>query len=344
MPEPEAQRAIEALRARLLAQDAAASAELIRAYAPVWERIRSSLETLLAEVDNKQLTFGQVRRIRRYEDLLSQVQQEIENYSMFANGRITDAQRAALGLAQEGTPQVVGAALPRGVNLEILARVGLEWNTLPTQAFEAFLGVAGDGKPLFRLLASLGAEARTTVTQTLAEGIGLGYSPRRTAALVRDRVGMPLTRALTISRTETNRAFREASRMQYAANPDIVKGYKRIARRSSTTCFACIALDGTLYQTNEPLDEHPNGRCALVPVTVGYRDLGLDVPDTRIELPTARDWFRQQPESVQVTMMGERRFDAWKAGEFDLEQMAKRTRNDVWGTTATEKPLRELVS
>jgi hypothetical protein len=344
MPEAAAQQAIQALRRRLLALDARAAGELVRAYLPVAESIERGVARLFLQMEGKQLSFAQVQRLQRYDALLSQVERQVNRYAVIANGNITQSQRAALGLAQSGTQGVVNAALPLGIDMPLLARVGIEWNVLPTSAFEAMVGISGDGAPLGDLLSRYGPEAKARMVGTLREGVGLGFSPRKTAANIRRDTGIPLSDALRISRTETNRAYREGTRMQYEANPEIVKGYKRIARRSPTTCFACIALDGTRYETNEPLDEHPNGKCAMVPVALSYSDLGLDIPETRRELPTARDWFRGQPESVQMKMMGPAKFEGWKAGKFELEDMAKKVPNRTWGPSQVEKPARELVS
>ena len=42
-------------------------------------------------------------------------------------------------------------------------------------------------------------------------------------------------------------------------------------------------------------------------------------------------------------MMGTGKFDAWKAGEFALEDMPGFTHSDVWGDSWTPKPLYELL-
>jgi len=139
------------------------------------------------------------------------------------------------------------------------------------------------------------------------------------------------------------RSYREATRAQYAANADIVKGFRRLSAKDGEVCMACLALDGSFYETLQPIDEHVNGRCAMEPVVVTYKDLGLDVeppPDTR---EIGQDWFRNQPAAVQEKQMGKEHFKAWKDGKFDLGDMAKVTENSTWGAQATVKPLKELV-
>ena len=105
--------------------------------------------------------------------------------------------------------------------------------------------------------------------------------------------------------------------------------------------MACIALDGKLYPLDQALDEHPNGRCALVPDVLDYADLGLDIPR---EAPpqNARDWLSGQPAEAQRRVLGGTRFDAWKAGEIELNQLAVVRPNSIWGDTAVIRPLNDI--
>jgi len=273
--------------------------------------------------------------------LKTQIVGDIALYHAVAATHIAQAQAGAVALAQQSTLSTMAAGLPPGITPNMLGEVGLSWNRLPREAFANFVGIAGDGAPLGNLLAPMGPQAATAITETVGEGIVRGYSPRKTARLAQRASGMQLSKVLTIARTETNRAHREASRLQYAANPDLIKGYRRLATKDETTCMACIALDGTLYETNEPLNEHPNGRCAMVPETLTYEDLGLDVP-----MPpppeNGRDWLTRQPESVQRDMMGNARFDAIKRGDLRLDQLATTSSNRVWGETAVVRSLKDL--
>ena len=330
-------------RKRLLALDARTLKALIAAYGPIWGELESKVEALAAHSQLRGLMAQDIFRDQRFRDLQRQIERQVGMYAAQAGTTITGAQAGAVDLASGAARRTVEAALPRGITLDMLAQTGIQWNRLPVSAFEQFIGFAGDGGPLSRLLAPLGQEAAAGVKAGLAEGIATGASPRQTAVLVRNRFGMPLTRSLTISRTETLRAYREATRAQYQANSDVVKGYRRIAAKDSEVCLACLALDGTLQQTDELLPVHPNDRCSLVPEVVGYQDLGLDVPQDAREVGNARQWFERQPEATQRDMMGRGRFEAWQKGGFDLEDMAKIKQNDTWGPGIQVKALKELV-
>ena len=343
MPLPDAAKAADEFIRRLRVLEDAASQQLVDAYTPIWQRLRANINGLLEEVQHRALTVAQAQRLSRYNSLLEQVASEVGIYSRNTAVVIGESQVGAVGLAQASARQVTALALPRGLTMNILARAGIAWDQLPAEAFERFIGIAGDGSPLARLLSPLGAEAREGVIQAIGEGIALGKSPRDTAALVRVRFGMPLSRSLGIVRTETLRAFREANRLQYVANQNIVKGYRRHSARDGRVCMACIALDGEFYPLEKPLNEHSGGRCALLPDTITYRDLGLDVDEAPSDFESASDWFLKQPEKVQRTMMGPGKFTAWRAGEFQLKDMAKLVQNETWGEAAVVAPLKELV-
>jgi len=343
MPEPEAVEVIRTFQERILALESRTAATMVRQYGPIWRELQGELTSLLAQIEGQQMSFAQVKRLERYNALVAQVNAQVTAFADAAGGLVTEAQRDAVGLSNQMVRRSVDARLPAGISTETLAAVGIEWNTLPAGAVEAFAGISGDGAPLGRLLAPLGPETALGVTEGISQGIALGRNPIRTARLIRDRVGMGLNRALRISRTETLRAYRESTRMGYESNRDVVKGWRRVAAHDGLTCFACLALDGTLYETRTPMDAHPNCRCGMVPETIGYRDIGLDVPEDSRQRELGPEWFKRQPVTVQRNMMGPKTFDAWQGGQFEIEDMAKVTVDPVWGASATQKPLKELV-
>ena len=342
MPGPsDAQKSVEEFQRLLVLQGGRASSQVLNAYAPVYRQLQNNTQALVKVAQTRGLKPWQVMRMQRMKDLEQEFLASASKFADIAGSRITDSQRAAVGLARRGAEQTVVAGLPRGVTMENLANIGLGWNRLPEEAFTNFVGIAADGNPVSNLLAPLGREAAGGVKDAIGTGIALGKGPRQTAQLVRVAAGMPLSKALLITRTETNRAFREATRLDYANNSQVVKGYRRLAAHSERTCMACIALDGTLYALDEPLNEHPNGRCALVPDTITYQDLGLDV-----EMPpqpeNARDWLTRQPEDTQRNMLGNARFEAIQRGELHMNQLATVRQNAIWGDAAVVRPLRDL--
>ena len=341
MPASDAQEAMEGLAKRLAALEVGAAKQVIDAYKPVDQNLRKRILQITALAQKRKLKPSQLMRMTALTSLKAQLVGELAIFHSVVRGVITGGQQGAIGLAETGSRMVVDRALPRGIKIDNLARLGIQWNRLPREAFEGFVGIAGDGKPLGNLLSRYGPQNAAKITSEIGSGIATGKGPREVARLARKATGIPLSEALTISRTEINRAHREATRLNYAANSDIVRGYRRLASKDALTCMACIALDGTAYENNEPLDSHPNCRCTMVPDTLTYQDLGLDIPEEpRPE--NGQEWFKKQPESVQRQMMGGRRLEAFKTGKIGLSDLVTVSSSSTWGKSATVKSVKAL--
>jgi hypothetical protein len=118
------------------------------------------------------------------------------------------------------------------------------------------------------------------------------------------------------------------------ANGDVVSGWYWIAELDADVCMSCVAMHGTLHSNDETLDDHHNGRCAMIPAVV-------EAPNP-IE-QGGQEWFDSLPEDQQRAMMGAGKHDAYSSGKFDFSALSSQGKDDVWGTTRTETPLKELV-
>ena len=107
--------------------------------------------------------------------------------------------------------------------------------------------------------------------------------------------------------------------------------------------MACIMLDGKIYSTRDAMDDHPQGRCAMLPITATYAEMGIDAPEPDFSREKGSDWFQRQDEATQRKMMGDAKWEAWKEGRFSLEDLPKQMTSDVWGDSWTPKSLEELV-
>jgi hypothetical protein len=89
-----------------------------------------------------------------------------------------------------------------------------------------------------------------------------------------------LSRALTIARTETISAHREAAAVSHQENADTLAGWRWLCALSDRSCPACLAKNGELHPVSEPGPQgHANCRCSRVPVTKSWRDLGIDLDE-----------------------------------------------------------------
>lgn len=247
-------------RAALLAQDTAALARLVTAYAGVARRLQGLIDALGMELASLETvpTRGQVERMRRYRELLAQVEAELVTYSAFARVEMSQAARDAIELAQRHARGLVTAQ----------AGVGVGWNRLSTDAIEQLLGFLDPSGPLFARLEKLAPYMAERVSQTIIENIALGRNPRQWAGLIRDQLGVGLSDSLRMARTVQIKSYQEATRANYVANSDIVQGWIWSAELDADVCMSCAAMHGTLHSNDESLNDHHNGRCAMIPNVV----------------------------------------------------------------------------
>ncbi len=286
------------------------------------------------------ITEGKLWRLERMQAIQAQVERELLQFSEFADQTITANQREAIAAAERNAVDLIAGAFPPDAGVEI------DFAQMPREAVEQLAGFLQDGSPLKSLLDEAVGGAADDFASTMVTGIAAGWNPRRLARELRGAFGMGLTRSLSIARTEQLRAYRETTLNTYQKNDDIVTGWERHAMKNTRTCMACIALDGTRYKLSESMDDHIQGRCAMLPITKSYKELGIDAPEPDFSRELAADWFRRQQENVQRQMMntiGLKAFDAWKDGQFDLPDIPKLIRSDVWGNSRVPKLQRELV-
>ncbi len=349
MPEGEIFDAIERFRRDLLNRERKAASELVRIYGEAWKRIKAELERLHAEYEAAK-AMGErpdadwvykFNRLRSFRDI---VERELLQFARYAEARVREEQIEAIRAAEEHAERLTRLALgtpPHGLEIN--------WNRIDRSAVETLLGMTQEDSPLHRLFMDIYANGVQAAEDALVNGMLVGQNPREVARSLRRALGTTLSRALTISRTETLRAHREATRASYQANSDIVKGWIWHSALGTRTCAACWAMHGTEHRPDEILDDHPNGRCAMIPKTRTWAEIGKqygidlsDVPDTNPEIEPGVSLFERLPAEQQIKILGPAKWAAWKDGKFALADVVGRKRSREWGTHRYEKSLKEL--
>jgi SPP1 gp7 family putative phage head morphogenesis protein len=228
------------------------------AYAPAARVLQAHLDSFLSAM-----------LAIRIPALANQVDVQLTTFARIADTLIEDAQRDAAQLGSDHALALITAGVqpPAGVTVS--------WNRLPTEAIEQLVSRAYDGSPLSSLLDQIGPEAAAIVRQALLTGLAAGAGPRQIARIFQDAVDGGYKRALLIAKTETLNAYRSAALENYRANDDVVDEWEWSA--DSAACDICLAKDGTRYPLTAAFDEHPGGRCAPIPVTKSWADLGIDM-------------------------------------------------------------------
>jgi SPP1 gp7 family putative phage head morphogenesis protein len=192
------------------------------------------------------------------------------------------------------------------------------------------------------LATTLPPQAAADVTQALVNGAARGWSQAKMRREATQSLALTHTRATTILRTESMRSYRAAAGETFQANTHTLAGWVWTSALDRRTCVACAVMNGTLHSADETLDGHPRCRCAMVPRTKSWRELGVDLPDDRPAVASGIDWVNAQPVPVQQAIMGPRKYAAWKAGEVTLEDMVARHHDRDWGTMRTERSLKSI--
>lgn len=322
----------QSFRAALLQRERKAALRLIRAYGPIWTRLQKRLRLLTDRIEaaraaGEPFSDAWLFRQERYRELIEQIALEIGRFAEFAGRGITAEQRKAVRAALKDSERLLFAA--GGPSVEA------SFTRLPVGAFENAVGFLSDGSPLTRLLGELPLEGARTVSASLQEAVALGYNPRKTAQQVKAALGGNLTRALRISRTETLRAYREATHQTYKANSDVVSGWYWISARNARTCAACIALHGTFHDLDERMATHVQCRCTQVPAIKGE------------PAPTEHGerWFKAQPEKTQRAILEtDAAFEAYKSGELKLTDLVGRRESPQWGVSYYHLSLKRALA
>ena len=312
----------QAFKAAIDRQDAAALTRLARTYHQLYLRLTPKLDSLLLAISQIEApTNGQIMRLAQYKNLISALESELTKYSAYVEVEIRNTADAAVGMAIKQTEQFLRAA---GYTMT---------RSLPKNAIYSMLGFLQEDSPLWKRIGELAPFSTQKVANALLEAVTFGYNPAKTAKLFENVMGGGLTDAMRMTRTAQLYATREASRASYIANEDVVEGWIWWSSLDSGTCMACAIEHGTFHTNDESMDSHYSCRCTSIPHVKGYE----------YDSQKGVDWFKELDEKKQESMMGKSAFEAWKSGAFDLEDMATRRHDDVYGEMLATKPLSELI-
>lgn len=327
--DPEVIRRLREHRLALIARED----EQVKRMAIEWLRIEQNLKdemTLLALQITEERAKGSIiteqliLRMERYKRLNEQMKVEILKYVKdFAVSDIEKEQMEYGLLALQSAYDAIRLSLG----------TGFAFDRLPVDAIQAYIGLLGDGTPLYRLLKEAYPESLDGIIQALLDGAARGLSPISMANEMAERFGIGLDRITLIARTEQLRVNRLVSAEQYR-NSGLNGVMKRVATKDDRVCMACLASDGEIIPLDRDLDDHPRGRCVAV----------FQIDKTPIiDWEKGPDWFERQDESLQRAMMGDAKFEMWRDGLFNLEDLRRTSHNNIWGNSPRVATIKELL-
>jgi NAD(P)-dependent dehydrogenase (short-subunit alcohol dehydrogenase family) len=328
MSSPDLLRLAEQFAAASARRDAVALKRIASAYARMYRRLSGQIEALAEQVGGGQMTTGQLARFGRWQALREQIAGELGDFSSYVRVELSSTAEDAIARALSDSRSLIGIST-QGAGLSVA------FNSLPTNSVMRLLGFLQTGSPLYKRLALLSPVNAKALADLFVEGVGLGWNPRKIAAMMRRQFGANLTDALRMTRTAQLYAYREATRANYINNPEIVQGwYWMAALGQPQTCMSCIRMHGTFHKLSERLNDHHNGRCTMLPAVKGF---GNPIKQS------GEEWFNAQPPDVQKSHMGPEYWQAWKDGKYSFGNISREYDNDVYGPMRVATTLKELL-
>ena len=299
---------------------------LTAAWATSWASVAGELEAALLELaEDGDVPGWRIEKSRRAQQGLAAAGRALEDLAELTGVTISDDAARAIGLGIDGEIAMIGTQLPPGHSGVV---------RVDDAQISAMLGRTT--QQITAVSWPISAETDLAIRAELARGMIVGDNPREAARRMMQategRFTGGLTRALNISRTEMLDAMRTAQHAADQVNAGALAGWTWGAHLDSRTCISCISMHGTEWPLEEPgpIDHH-SGRCARLPRTKSWAELGFTgIPEPDLGMVDAGAWFDGLTEEEQRAMLGARGFNAWRAGEFPVDQWSARTGNAGW--------------
>lgn len=317
---------------------------VVTAWAEAWNSIRGELETslldLAAENTGGQVSYPKLMRHKRLQAALAQMEAALERVAT-ESGTLTAQQAQAIARnSAEATLAMTRAGLTGATRAELRA------NLNGADSTQILAMAQYTTQKIGTLTKALATDAQAAIRRTMLKGIAVGDNPLKAARdayrNIEDQWNGGLARAETIARTEMLDAHRRAAQHVEQANKDVLDSWEWVAHLGDKRiCRACLSMHGTRHAIDSPGPlGHPKCRCARVPVTKTWEDLGfpgMREPETKT--PDADEWFNNLPESEQVAILGKSGLTAYREGRWPRSAWATRRENGDWRPSYQPAPV-----
>lgn len=183
------------------------------------------------------------------------------------------------------------------------------------------------------------------VVDIVVAGVASGKHPTTVARAISKYISnYPLHDALRMTRTVQIWSARRSTHETFKANRDVVNGWVWVSAGDSRTCMGCLGMHGKRFDLDDVLNDHHLGRCAPVPITKSWAELGFSSSEELTPIISGEQLFTQQfSEQDQRRMMGTSRWNAWKDGLFNFDQLSTTYTDNVYGEMRKAASLEMLV-
>lgn len=306
-----------------------AAASVLRAVASITSG--GVMRQRLAELDAEAARLADAgERLRPDNPVLRALLSDLESTMQRARGMVdaaaVDVQSAGVDVAQSTTMQM---AFP-GMDAEMLARLGVEWNVPDPDAVRRYVGYV-ESDAWAEMMRRYPDDVLGIVNNQAVAGFAQGWGPRRIAREIRrTTTQIPAHQANTLMRTLQMESYRSATSAQAVANNDVVNGQIRIAALDERTCLACVALHGTIMPLGSKVTDHYNGRCTSI----------LTVRGRNYNIQSGEAWWNTLDDGTKIRMAGPAKHEAIRDGELSLRDFVHPHTDATFGEMVREGSLR----
>lgn len=272
-----------------------------------------------------ELTANQIQRTDEYKDLIKTTQEELDDFAEYATQQIDLSSTAS-----------ITAGVASFIALSNILKIAQPTVVTPT-AVELLASYLDTGGELMGRIDLWSNYHTGQVIDMILEGVRLGRNPVKIGKSIAKALRGALTDSVRTTRTVQLWSYREATRANYIANGDIIKGWIWYASLDLRTCMSCVNMHGSVHPLSEPLNDHHNGRCDMLPFPQG-----LDaINDSGFQ--TGEEWFNAQNDEFKEKSMGKAKYAAWKNGEFTFDQLTQEYTDPVYGVMRNEASLKSIL-
>lgn len=335
---------VNAFKKALAGREETAVDRVNELWLPVYRKIVSEFNLLFNQVDSAtqnglRVSEAQLYRTTRLAYSVQVLAQEIEAFNQQATLLIKSEIENEAAYAFSDAAKLVRAAL--GSLPEDDVAFAQEFLAFDDGALRALTVRLSDPQRLADILDVSVAEANQAALVYI-KAIVKGDHPRVAARELTNKFDIPVIRARTTARTEIISAYREANIERYKQSK-AVKGWMWSATLDDRTCPVCVFMDGQVFDLDEPFATHPNCRCAPIPVTFSFEELGIDFTGPKIDTGLhGEEWFKAQPASVQENILHPKKYELWKQGKFSLGDLVHKYDHKNYGPSRDERSIKDL--
>lgn len=314
---------------------------LVSAWVDAWDEVAPDLTNVLLDMltSGDRVTRAQLLRSARLRGALAVIAEYLQVLARQTGVVITGDLQAVIAAAGGAQASILDSQLPFGF---MDPRALAAWSRVDERQIDAI--VRRTTERITSKTRALSREAQTAVRRELIRGVAAGSNPRVTARRIVRRVegrfNGGLTRALVISRVETLDAHRAGAAVGQAQHLDVLAGWTWLSALDIRTCPSCWAQHGSEHPASEPgpIDHH-QGRCARMPRTKTWAELGIDIPEPPSLLPNAQERFDALSVQAQRDILGPARYAAYVEGRFPMDAWSVRKSNPGWRDSYAVAPV-----